>query len=208
MPIGDIYETRFNYTLYGQRLMNVLHYKQLIADPAGTNPANLVIDGLQVAGGMQAVIRQAIPSDCSLDSIDAQLIYPTRKRYIRRVVGLPGQWESAATTANVAASIEKYTALAGRNQVGRIQIPISPLADACVGGFTTPDMRAALQDIAAQIPFVLHAADSVLAQFGPVLFHRQNPQTPNIPPSYNDIAGAFAMDTVRVMTRRTVGRGI
>lgn len=206
MPVTDIFEAIAHYDLYGQRLMNTFHYV-CIVDPTPANAANLLINGLQVVGGMQAVLREALPQDLTFLKWTAQQIYPTRRRYAVRLVNLPGQWETDSTTANVAASVTTYSDLAGRGQVGRIQVPISPDATATIAGQLTPAMTVAMTDIANHLAMSINGGEGGNI-FSPVIFHRQKKDQPNVPPSYSSIFGAFPQNTTRVMTRRTVGRGI
>jgi len=205
MAVGDIFQVNINWSVYGQRLMNVLHYRCTAVDGAPTRLAqqtellNVLFDDT----AFLADLRNATPQDVSLYSVSAQAIEPVRVRATTQLKDLPGLIEQDANTSNVCAVITKYTDFATRNQIGAMHIPIGG------GPMYVADGLLAAGQVTVIDAVALHLTDPVVGalnnDYAPVIFHRARP---NIPAGYDYLTATRTQLTARVMTRRTVGRGI
>lgn len=199
---GDIIEVRLNMRLYGQRMLNVLHWRngedevpdaqtalQDTLDDMFDNPGGSVLDAY-VAG---------LSADLTLLYADAQVIYPLRRAYERKVLDVQCSGDTPALPPNVSASITKRSTFAGAGSEGRIAIPgMMPQNQA--GGEWTLDGIGVLNDIAAQwiAPLTLGTFTGAAR---PIIYHRTNP---NISVTWETLT---IQPTTRVQRRRTVGLG-
>lgn len=90
---------------------------------------------------------------------------------------------------------------ATRSSVGKVMINMPGIAANVVAGVLTQDYKALLDEVASQMKVSFESAGEFVLE--PCIYNRMG-----APKKYTDITQAFPMDTARVMTRRTVRRGI
>ena len=200
--IGQIYRVTYDLTMFGQKLMNTFEYRlstlgaEVDTDAVCTGLRNTMVGGMVFEGTYQL----AIPLQVACDNIWVQCIYPTRVRKLVFVKNVLGSNAGTASTANVAASIERRGVLANKHNVGRIQVPGCTDAISVVNGsIPAGAYLTSLNNLAAKI--ILPATTAGGSVLGPVL--TKNP----VDATFANITEAFAKTTVRVMRRRTVGVG-
>lgn len=202
LPLDGIVQVSYRYAMCGQQLLNVLHYK--VTDTgSGTVPEQLqnIADYMGATGVPDARaggIITCIPSNCTLVECRAQLVHPFRTSYQRHEIiedGLRG----LSDTANVDVVITKRTDAAGRDQVSATHLPGIAQAD-MVEGLLDPDFKATVLDSMEWL-----AAEQLVAiadvHLQPVIWHQ------DLGGSNSAITNILVQNEVRVMVRRTVGRG-
>lgn len=203
IPAGSVVQVTIDYLHFESVLMNVLHYvcveeatggatiaseTQAIADKIGddANPASPVSE-----------IIKLIPSSCVLRSVKAQVVSPDRYAYRFKNIYTAGD-RGESYTANVDAVVTKRTDSSGYGKQGDMFLPGLDANDA-VGALITDafftEIETGMQWLKAS---VVTEADGL---YSPVIFHRG---TATVTP----ITSVLPHNTVRVMTRRTLGRGI
>ncbi len=200
--IGQVYRVTYDLTMFGQKLMSTFSYRlstlgtEADTDAVCTGLRNAMVGGMIFEGTYQL----AIPGQVTWDNVWVQCIYPVRVRKLVFAKAVIGSNAGVASTANVAASIERRGALANRNNVGRLQLP-APTDAASIGSGSIPPgaYLTSLTNFAAKV--ILPATTALGAVLGPVL--TKNP----IDATFANVIEAFAKTTVRVMHRRTVGVG-
>lgn len=209
MPIGadTIVQTVFQWRMYAQTLLNVVHWRfeTFGADVNEYLAANAIAAKLQadeaVAGTPVNGLLNCVSSDCLMEKVQAQIIYPVRWAFASRDITNGIGQRGANQYQNVQTCVTKKTIKSGREFVGAMHMPPSGGED-YIDGFVTAGFKAVatLQTSWLYTDYPIPAINSVLR---PVLFHRG----PIFPP-YTDIQGREVQDQARVMVRRTIGRGI
>lgn len=202
MAAGMIVQLRLEYKLYGQIDLNVLHWRVTSA-AAGKEMFDFLRNKvLEEAIDADMLVDGFLPNmsqDCKVQSVYAQVIYPVRYRAVRVVIARPGLQAFDAGTNNIALSVTKQGAVAGRGKTGRIQIP--GLAQKwLIDGYWDGAVVAQLND---HCEFWLTNNWTPVGggvTMKPCLWRPQNAST-------NDIIAVQGQDTVRTMRRRTVGVG-
>lgn len=207
MPVitsGSFLLATVNYTFSGQRYMNTFHYRA-IGDGGPFDEGAIITDfhAAFFTGGTSlcTALLGALPDNFQMNQIWYQFISPTRYRKLVYNVDELGLWPVNGTTGNVAAVVSRFGDLAKRWAQGRIFIPISADSDACVGGVITNEMKEKTDLVAFRMGQPIETATPTVT-WEPVLMN------PNRMPVYTPITVTRSETTVRVMTRRTVGRGI
>jgi len=205
--VDDVLQVTYNWTVFAQRLMTVLHYR-FETVPAGSPEKVAVLAALasKFSEGtmpMTAAFLQATPNNITLLDVQVQQVKPVRTIYQRGVNSNAGTFASAAQTANLCASIEKQSIKVGRDGVGRIQWP--PLTpDTLLNGFVDSDYRdTQLETLSAE----LASAQVLIAPFGYPCTLRPCLPAGGADHDY-DLWDCFPEATARTMHRRTVGLGI
>jgi len=205
LPQGTIVQVRIVQSLYGQRVLNVLHYR---ADGNPGTTVNYVTWMNQLSGSLTADdrlvdrMRQCQSNDVLIERIVCQPVYSLRLAGASNGINMTGAYQAAARTPNVAASISKETVFASRKGIGRVQLAGIPSAVYAEGYITDASYKNLLGDFAAELLYshiVVNGANEVI--FTPCLWSPKTAQT-----SY-DVVGATVRTTVRTMRRRTVGVG-
>lgn len=203
-PANTVIEVGLEGTLFGQRIINVLHYA--VFNPSTT--VNYADELEQLAmvfsdvgiGGFGSGYLGCMPTSFNWDFTRCQSIYPIRKRVIRIGVGEPGRFNTT-TTANVSASITKRTVFAGRSQIGGIRL-VLPTTESLQGKITIA-ARANLDLFANQLDVrVLEPTGG--GTYDPVIYHRKA----GVVPKFDKVTDCVPETTTRVMRRRTVGLGV
>lgn len=203
LAVNDIVLYSIFGRLAGQQLIHTFHYKLTTVNG---DPYTEALDAFLAfqfgASGIATALLPIMPSNYRMETHRAQVIFPTRRRYVEALIDTPGAWASAARTPNTAMSIKRIGLAATRQGVGRLQVPIGD--DLMTNGtINLAGIAAELLDIdtAMELEFTPPGDGNV---YQPVLFGKDaNGNLTNTP-----IIEVAAMTTVRTMHRRTVGLGI
>jgi len=163
-----------------------------------------VLDALRGAGGgdkYETLYRDCLPPQYTLLRWVAQKVRPTRFQYQIVTRNVAGLHAADTETGNLAAAVTFRTVLAGRSEVGTKHIGPLPM-DVSVtdNGLLTAAYKAKLELLAQAME-----TNIVMAGVGTLAPCIQHPVPPG---SYTLIFNHVIGDTVNVMRRRTVGRGI
>jgi len=192
-------------------MISVFHYRVVTTE---TDPDYFLnMDGFLAqidTSTFKTSFLAACPNEYTLDNIFGQKVSPTRQVFRYVAAGDPGTGGAGNPAQNANAVITKQTdrvsnhtkgVITNRGGVGELHIPGIPTAMAA-GGLITAPYSIILDFLAGDM------LDNVTTVGGfeavPCLWHRKyQPQ-----PSSDDLIGATPKTEVRVMRRRTVGRGI
>jgi len=205
---GDSFKVILFQTLYNQKLMNVLHY---VCSAPGATPPDRFTVCKSLAGalidptiGIFTQMRANLSNDLTQDSVRVQFIKEVDFSYPfwEELIGEPGEIAQPATLANTVLSIEKRAhadPAHPREGIGRMQIGGVPAEKYTAGSFF-----AAYLDDWANI--VQDMADPVVVNTDVTLLPCLSRPGATVWID-NPIFQCGVKETVRCMTRRTVGRG-
>lgn len=200
---GEIVSITFMGRLFGQRVMNVLHYRVTASstDPTYEGAAYKLAAAMQVGTASPGLSMLAAQGpEYRLESIRCQLVHPVRERYVEYPVNNSGTNAGNCTSPNVSAVIIKKAAAITRHGLGTFHLPGIPetgyVAGALTGAYTT-----LMTTIAAKLLNDVTPVLEVLT-VQPVLW------TPADGIVYFPLVTAYVIPTLRIMRRRTVGLGI
>jgi hypothetical protein len=200
---GDIIDVTFVGRLYGQQVLNTLHYE---ANATGWyNPIlelgyNDIATKIQEAGGVRDKFVACISADYSLEKIRCQVISPLRKGYMDFVDGTVGTLATAANVPNIAANIELRNLAVDKPSFRSFWIPGVP-SDVYTSGLLDPTYVGHMDTLAAKLIGTLTVGGG--STLIPVCFTRAAVTTKSRQITFYNLH-----NEVRVLTRRTVGRGI
>lgn len=192
-------------------MINVFHYRVVTVDSSPDYFFNMdaFLDDIHL-GVFKTSFLAAVPSEYTLDNIFGQKVSPTRQVFRYVAEGATGSGGASNPTQNVNAVITKQTArvsnhttgiITNRGGTGEVHLPGIPDAMAAGGVITAPyaiTLDALAGDMLSNVTW------GTTGEAVPCLWHRKyQPQ-----PSSDDLIGATPKVEVRVMRRRTVGRGI
>lgn len=187
--------------LFGQQVINTFAYRK--TDPT-TNPdgKQTITDLLAALTGPGTLVQEW--ANCmSISVVDlvvtGQMIAPARYTKVF-AAGVPasGAVGDEALTPNTAVVITRRGELANRRNLGNIHVPGVPFSYQSEGEVTEVAF-AQYAELAGKMTEIINLADD--QQFTPVIFNREQPSLS--PPAVSTIV----QRTIRVMDRRTVGRG-
>jgi hypothetical protein len=201
--VGDLFQITFRYSHVGQRLLNVLHYRvedvglatdvmvasQQIADFFGS---------YLVAGSPANLLLELLPSTCTLVDVRAQRVSGGRQAYRFKTVDQPGA-RGPSEAGNLDCVITKRTDSGEAHNTSPFYLPGIASEDMDNGTLNTTykdDVRIGMNGIITTL--TVGVSSIVLA---PVIWY----QTTGGAHAY--ITSLLVQPEVRVMTRRTVGRG-
>lgn len=203
--INDVYAITAFCRLFGQRVMNTLHYTtatiSAIADQVILQDLlNQVRGGIGGAGVLEGEYMALFPSTYVLERWRVQKIRPTRTAFMEYTRNVSGTFVGTIETANIAASITKRTVLAGRKYIGRCQL-VGPPNEGMNGGLvdTGSAWYTAFSNWGAAMKSTL--TDSGTGVYAPCIHHKD----PADPPTA--WITSEPQLTVRTMHRRTLGLG-
>jgi len=205
VPAGSIFQTTVEYQMWGQTLLNVLHYRVLTEaieplERVETQQLATFLADAVTAGKPLERLRGLVSSSVTIVGVKAQVIRPERYAYREASTGAPGLRAANNNTA-LQASITKRTDFTGRNRQGGVHLPPGG-ADDYEEGLLSLDY---LADLEVGKDFLIN--DITVAASGgvyrPVLLH-----PPTAAPQWDDVTAADVQIQSRVMSRRVVGRGI
>lgn len=203
----DVYRVTFVQRLYGQRVLNVLHYKPTsVPDPAPDRWTLMgsLADAMTGAGSIMALMQAMQSIDLGWEAIRVSVFNGdtvTRFPYFQLAAIDSGVDVAPSGTANIAMSIEKRATFEPdrpRTGIGRFQLGGIPNDVYAEGEFLDPYMVLG-QALADELTEGITTAGVDLA---PGLWN----ETDSVY-TFNFIFGAAPKRTVRDMRRRTVAVG-
>lgn len=206
LPANAIINFQLFGTLNGQRIITLFQYQNTNSvDPTTeyTDYLDAFRAEVNVALNLNDRFLACMPSNYVEDFERTQPVYPSRLRFVDNFSAGGGSWASAASTSNLACSIERFSLRNGRRGIGRIQLPL-PDGVYLGGKVTDHPYWTVLTALASQMKVtVVTTGPGVAANWIPVIHNLGNAQ-----PLTSDVNGAYFKDEVRTMHRRTVGLGI
>lgn len=207
LDAGQIISVALQYRVNSQVNLLTHHYHVARLEGFGNITFPEAVAELETAymalGGLVNVIVDVWSEQVSLEFLQAQIIYPTRFAYVRTFgVVQEGTVAGAPLPQNVAAGITVRTAEAGRDQTGTKKIGGVP-PTFVVGGLLTLDAVGLYEPVGAALVApveITNGVDTFLLT--PVIYHREGGTTSSTVDNF------VVHRESRVMTRRTVGRGI
>lgn len=202
--IGDVFLVTFDGRLSNQRILNTFHYEVITSPDVPTDRWDSYDEiYAQVAspGALAEKFLAFTASNYELKYIQIQCVAPVRKIFRRYTMNTPGTRAGNAPAPNLALSIERRGDSATRRGVGRLQVPGLLATDIVNGLIQAPAfiLASAIKDqllLAVPVGGTTGFADPTLYGITPGgSYHKTL------------IIGADVKDTVRTMSRRTVGRG-
>jgi len=202
LAINDVIEVSFRGTLFGQRILNILHYAVTVVNAMPTlDQLQLIADELNTGAISAPLIptwMDAVAPQYNLDEIRVQRVYPTRTIYQRSLPDTPGVYAGTCLTANIAVSIQKRGVTSGRQGNGRMQL----------AGIPREGMDGGSIDVGGYGPLLSAFRNQLLQNestsggevtLQPCIFNPTGPA-----PHYQFIASWLVQTTLRTMHRRTL----
>lgn len=199
---GDIAMLTMVGRLDAQVIMNTFHYKAGTITWVPDGP-NEVLKLCQKVGDLiwTPFWKPRVTNNYSLLYIQGQIIYPTRRVYLRQAYNEAGTLVSTALPSFNTASITRYGSIAGRGRSASLQI--SGITSAQVLGSELNDAAMAdFQEIADMLPVNQQDSEGTPDAWLPVNW------TVAKAGENNPIRGATVHREVRTEKRRVVGQGI
>lgn len=206
LALHDIVEVSFRGTLFGQRILNILHYVVNVT-ASGTTEAQLLrlaqdlVQGTGNPAGLETHWLDCFGVEYTLDEIRAQRVYPDRTIYQKFAANDVGTHASPMVSSNQATSLEKRTLTVGRKGIGRIQVvgpPQGEFANGVVGAVYLAGPIATL---------ITDLKSSYTTSVGPVTYVPCLYNPTGAPDKYSVLFDIVPQDTLRTMHRRTVRLG-
>lgn len=202
LETGDILQCSFRGTLFGQRVLNVLHYRVYADSTTGNYVTACAGVGAALYSGVITpglTMARAQAPEYNLDVIRVQKVNGARGRYVDTVINQPGLNAGSCTASNVAATITKRTDNGTRRGLGSLHLPGIPDTGYANGSLTAP-YKLLIDAISACLlnPFVVTLETTGLT---PVLWSNRSPTV------YLPLTSTVTQTTLRTMRRRTVGVG-
>lgn len=200
--VGDKYLVTFVGRFNGQRIMNTFWYqlKEMVGNPTVDQIYDELFASLDDNFDLRGNYLDVTPSNFTLLEIWVQRI--DGLRVVKKVYqkNVPGLVPNEFGTQNVQATIVRRGLTGSRKAVGAVRIP-APTGTATSGtGTWVQGYRDKLELLAASMKADQTTQSGHILQ--PVIRH--GPSTVDV----DLVAQTFSMPEVRVMSRRTVGRGI
>jgi len=200
--VGSKYLLTLVGRLAGQTIMSTFWYrlKTAVDLPTHGDICTGILTRIADGGAMREKYLACCPGNYTMIANWCQPIDIFRYAKFNVVTDLAGTSTFAADTPNVAQVILRRGVEAERRAVSKLHVP-SPTLDGWIdNGLLTADALLALQALADKLPLELTLPGGHVVQ--PII------RNGILPEQHRVIGDALAMTTVRVMTRRTVGRGI
>jgi len=205
LAVNDVIQVSLRGTLFGQRIINVLHY---VVNQTTLGITQLQLDDIAVSiatdTGSVAIVGQllaTVSNAYTIDAVRAQRVSPARTIYSEALPNLPGLLAGQPNTANIACSLTKRGANAGRTGQGRFQLAGLPAAAWIAGTL----------DVGTFGPNLSTFRDTLVASYNPANFAMVlapcifNPTL--APPHFQVINSIIIKETARTMHRRTLFLG-
>lgn len=203
ISVGDVIRVVYFQRLFGQRIDSVFHLRCTVAPAPGTTEAqallNIAIRFSDPTFPLLMFWAPLVGPSLLFDEVRAQKVWPNRSVYQKFAIGTTGTNADDATTANVAASIEKRTLHPGRKGIGRWQIAGVP-ATKIISGALAPSYLTSLSGLAG----ALVGDQSITSDSSKYRFCLWNGGAIT---SDDDMFDPQPKDTVRTMRRRTLRVG-
>jgi hypothetical protein len=202
LNVGDIVQTTYDYQMFSQRLMNVFSWRCVTA---GTGPVTEVTQEIAdyfsdtvTVGAPANRIKATISSDVEIIRVRAQVIHPIRYAYRFLDVHESGL-KTGTKYCNTDVVFTRRGLLVGRSERANTYLPGTPtdvITDGqLIGGYQVQVF------VNMQWTINQHTMPVSGAVLQPVIFHRRLGQS-------SEVIDLLVQPEARVMTRRTVGRGI
>jgi len=209
MPLGvnDVIHVTFKGTLFSQTILTGFSYKVSATSSTGS----ISQDQLDIATAfgnagfdLNLKMRALQTADYSFQEVHVQRILPVRMaKSIYDTGGLAGQHAGTCETPNIAATLTRKTAFAGRKQLSTLHIAGLPSSEVTAGALENAFQLLLLsfgqETVDNQIITPSGGGAITLA---PVIVHRPLGAT-----NYDDIVDVDINELCRTMRRRTVGLG-
>lgn len=204
---GDLFKVIFFQRMFGQRIMNVLHYHCTAAPSpaldrfeACISIANTLTDTVSLLTDMRELQSHVLTHT----SIRVQYIKETTNTYpfYEQLINLPGTRSADANLCNVALSIEKraeFNPAHPRQGIGRLQlagVPDNTFSSGLFSSAYLDDTNALTTDLLNELTV---GTGGVVV---PCIVHKTAGQWVE-----NNLFGTLARPEIRDMRRRTVGVG-
>lgn len=204
LALGDIALVVVKGEMNGQAVWNTFHYRvdTLVGGITVNNALAGLNTALDQANNLYDALCNASPQNYTIEAVDLQVISPAR--YMKQTF-IPafdtGTVASTAVTSNLMASITRRGEESAPGNVGGIRVGAPTTAVEAISGTWEPGYVTLLESLADEL------VQSVVANggnqiWGPGLFG------PWTNPTFKPIVATAVSPEVRVMRRRTVGRGI
>lgn len=206
--IGQLYLVTFEGRLAGQTTLSTFWYR---LDALGNALSVEALYGdmndvIQDADGLADLFARCCPDDWAFPNVWIQCVAPVRyAKHIFTNGDIGG--DGPALTANVDAVILRRGELANRRNVSTLHVPLALTdSNALDGVLLNAGVKPKLVELAAKMLEPIPLPGSTPGRMIPVIY---NPlPKPPLPKASYPIVSTAVEETVRVMTRRTVGRGI
>lgn len=207
LVLNDVIQVSIFGSLFSQRIITNLHYIVNVAAGGSTEDQlkQIATDWTGGTGSVPGILTHML--DCqgveyNCDFVRAQRIFPTRTIYMQSNANDPGTHADPCTAPNIAASLLKRTATAGRKGVGRVQLAGIPQT-AYVDGMITPVFSAAKLNVWCNDLLASYTTSVIIMTLVPGLYNPTGTGT-----HFSPLLQVIPEDTVRTMHRRTVRVGI
>jgi hypothetical protein len=206
MAVGDKIQITIEYKMWGQTLLNVTQWNIDVDSAAGTNLARMKAiaeflgDPANDAGIVKPVSR-FITSDCKIVNLRVQTITAVRRAPWVQPVNLDGLRDSQPNQ-NIDTVVQKLVEFSSRGGKGAIHFPPGGFDD-----YEEGTLKGPMRTLVAANTLWMYTVVTIPAngmKISPVV--RFTP--PGGQKGWQDVIGRRVQETTRVMTRRTVGRGI
>lgn len=204
LQVGDIMQISIVGEIFDQRVLTILHYRVTTGSASGTVYGDTLswaqyFGGLTAAGQLLTRYLACCAPEYLMTEIRAQRVAPTRNPYATDTVNSFGTSANAARFTNLAGSIAKRGAIAGRWAIGRVQMPGLP-SDDIVDGEISVGQLTNYGTLALSL-----AQDQnnvgITQVVSPCIFN------PTRTPNYTEIVAWDVQRSARTMHRRTLRLG-
>ncbi len=210
-----ILECRVGYTVNGQRLMNVTHWKPRTTIPGFTpyEAEGDFVESFRTAGAgfLLDAMKGCMSNQVTIDSIAGQFVFPVRYRSYTWEGAIAGQLANQCEAQNLQASVEKIGAIADRHNIGGFRLGGLP-TNFYDQGLITVALLPALQAVADALksPFPTNGPPPEI--YDPCILNKTKVvvggKDKYVISGHSPVVDTDVKEEVRCMTRRTVGRGI
>lgn len=206
IALGDLIRVNYVGMAFNQRIMLTTAYAVDSINPAVSESVlcNAILNELRAGGGAdltESDYLAVMPPQYTLQRIVCQKVAPVRYAYFGVNRGSAGAHAAAARTGNLSAAVVFKGALGRRDNIATHKIgPIPEGATVQADGLLTVAYKDLLDTLADSL-----TSNIAIAAHGALL----GAVIPNnaVPGSFTKIVDFETVDTVRTMSRRTVGRG-
>jgi len=213
---GNVFELRLNYSVFGQKCVNVLHYKntQDIPDPVTPNDLQERFLFLHAGPGdpsFATELSKLLAQNVTITTIECQQIWPQRWRKSLKEIGLAGVRPFDCTAPNVQASAAKYGQLAERASIGGIHVGGVAASDYEFGEITNAHFTRMGMFMDYLMTQKVLTIPNTNMQF--VIANKVEVVPPTDPPKYRYDGSENVIETevfrqIRTQRTRTVGKGV
>jgi len=188
--------------LFGQRLLNTWCYYVANQSNSTTSWSTVIGELFTIhtaALGLIQNLVDVLPGNCQIQTVNYQVIHPTRYAVDKRTFVQAGDLADA-TIPNCAAVITRRGDLGSRDNVSALHVPLGADALNVSSGLLETDYLTAIGNLVASCSAGVTTTTGTQV-LRPIIFHRSAPTV------ITPITDAFVQDTSRVMRRRTVRVG-